>query len=74
MLQLPRSNLHQGEVIGAAQGPLLVIVPGAGDAPSQVTGRGSPSRSLPLLTAREQAAPSSVPQPAIPGVGGGGWG
>ncbi len=49
------------------QGLVLEAIPGVGDALSPTPGVGSPSRSLPLLAAREQAAPSSVPELGRPG-------
>ena len=58
------SHLRTGEVVEPVRDPVLEAVLEVGDAPSRPSGAGSPSRSLPLLAAREQAAPSPVPEPA----------
>ncbi len=57
-------NRNLGEVVELARGLVLEIVLEVGDAPTQPTGAGSPSRSLSHLVAREQAAPFPVPEPA----------
>ena len=60
-------NRHLGEVVELIRGLILEVILEVGDAPTQPTGGGSPSRSLPHLVAREQAAPFPVHEPARPG-------
>ncbi len=67
-------NNYLDEVVELGRDPVLEAVLAVGDALSQPIGAGSPSRSLPQPIAREQAAPSSVPEPVRPGGGGRGGG
>ncbi len=70
LLRPPNSLRHlPEEVVEAGRDPVLEAVLKVGGAPSGTTGAGSPSRSLPHPVTREQAAPSSFPEPVRGGVG-----